>query len=63
MLWIMKLFLIVSYLITKILLDLPLLRNRELETWLKTDILISHILEMLSISKETLSEAVFMSER
>lgn len=65
MLWIMKLFLIVSYLITKILLDfyLPLLRNRELETWLKTDILIAHILETLSISKETLSEAMFVSER
>lgn len=61
MLWIMKLFLVVSYLITKILLDfyLPLLRNRELETWLKTDILILHILETLSILKETLSEAMF----
>lgn len=57
----MKLFLVVSYLITKILLDfyLPLLRNRELETWLKTDILILHILETLSILKETLSEAMF----
>ena len=65
MLSIMKLFLIVSYLITKILLDfyLPLLRNRELETWLKSDILVSHILETLSLSKETLSEAVFVSER
>lgn len=61
MLWIMKLFLIVSYLITKIMLDFyfPLLKNREPKTWLKTNILVLHISEMLSILKETLSEAMF----